>query len=71
MVHDSQVWDDLLHSGETSAWADKCYVSAAREATFAGPRKFWGVMRKASKGGALYPVDKYINRIIAMVRARV
>ena len=22
MVHDSQVWDDLLHSGETSAWGD-------------------------------------------------
>jgi IS5 family transposase len=70
-VHDSQVWNDLLHGGETSVWADKGYVSAAREAAFSGPGKFWGVMRKAPKGGALHPVDEDINRIIAMVRARV
>ena len=70
-VHDSQVWDALLHGRETSVWADKGYVSAAREAAFAGPGKFWGVMRKAPKDGALHPVDKDINRIIAMVRARV
>ena len=38
---------------------------------FAGPGKFWGVMKKAPKGGALHPADKRINRIIAMVRARV
>ena len=35
------------------------------------PCKFWGVMRKAPKGGALHPVDEHINRIIAMVRAKV
>jgi IS5 family transposase len=70
-VHDSQVWDELLHGAETSVWADKGYVSAAREAAFSGPGKFWGVMRKAPKGGALHPIDEDINRIIAMVRARV
>jgi IS5 family transposase len=70
-VHDSQVWDDLLHGRETSVWADKGYVSAAREAAFSSPGKFWGVMRKAPKGGALDPIDVDINRIIAMVRARV
>lgn len=70
-VHDSQVWDDLLHGQEDSVWADKGYVSAAREAAFSGPGKFWGVMRKAPKGGTLHPVDEDINRIIAMVRARV
>jgi IS5 family transposase len=70
-VHDSRVWEELLHGGETSVWADKGYVSVAREAAFSGPGKFWGVMRKAPKGGALHPVDKDINRIIAMVRARV
>jgi IS5 family transposase len=56
-VHDSQVWDDLLHGAETSVWADKGYVSAAREAAFAGPGKFWGVMRKAPKGGRLDPIE--------------
>jgi IS5 family transposase len=30
-VHDSQIWDELLHGKETSVWADKGYVSAARE----------------------------------------
>lgn len=70
-VHDSQVWDELLHGGETSVWADKAYVSAEREAAFEGPGKVWGVMRKAPKGGELHPIDADINRIIAMVRARV
>ena len=70
-VHDSQVWDDLLHGEETSVWADKGYVSAAREMAFSGPGKFWGVMRKGPRGSALHPVDADINRIIAMVRARV
>ena len=70
-VHDSQVWNELLHGAETSVWADKGYVSVARETAFSGPGKFWGVMRKAPKGGALHPIDEDINRIIAMVRARV
>jgi IS5 family transposase len=70
-VHDSQVWDDLLHGKETSVWADKGYVNAAREAAFSGTDKFWGVMRKAAKGGKLHPIDEDINRIIAKVRARV
>jgi IS5 family transposase len=70
-VHDARVWDELLHGEETSVWADNGYVSAAREEAFSGPGKFWGVMRKAPKGGALHAVDEDINRIIAMVRARV
>jgi IS5 family transposase len=32
-VHDSQVGDGLLHGAETSLWADKGYVSAARVAS--------------------------------------
>ncbi|WP_370362717.1 IS5 family transposase [Paracoccus sp. FO-3] len=70
-VHDSHVWDELLHGDEDSVWADKSYVSAEREAAFKGPDKVWGVMRKAPKGGKLHPIDERINRIIAMVRAKV
>jgi len=70
-VHDSRIWDDLLHDAETSVWADKAYVSAERAEAFAGPGKFWGVMRKAPKGGELHADDEYINRLIAKVRARV
>jgi IS5 family transposase len=70
-LHDSQVRDELQHGEEASVWADKGYVSAEREAAFAGPGKVWGVMRKAPKGGPLHPVDEQINRIISMVRAKV
>jgi len=70
-VHDSRVWDELLHGDETSVWADKGYVSAEREAAFTGSGKVWGVMRKAPKGSDLHPIDARINRIIAMVRAKV
>jgi transposase, IS5 family len=70
-VHDSQVGDQLLHGEETSVWADKRYVSAEREAAFKDQGKLWGVMRKASKGGDLHPIDAKINRIIAMIRAKV
>jgi IS5 family transposase len=70
-LHDSQVWDDLLHGDETSVWADKGYVNAEREAEFKAPGKVWGVMRKAPKGDKLHPLDERINRVIAMVRAKV
>ena len=70
-LHDSQVWDELLHGGKTSVWADKGYVSAEREAAFSTDGKVWGVMRKAPKGGKLHPIDEQTNRIIAMVRAKV
>jgi IS5 family transposase len=74
-LHDSQVRDELLHGEETSVWADKGYVSAEREDAFKGPGqapgRFWGVMRKAPKGRDLHPLDARINRIIAMVRAKV
>lgn len=70
-VHDSRIWDELLHGEETSVWADKGYVSAEREAAFTEGGKVWGVMRKAPKGGTLHPEDERINRIIAMVRAKV
>lgn len=70
-VHDSRVWDDLLHGDEASVWADKAYINAERADVFAGPGKFWGVMRKAPKGGMLHPIDERINRLIAKVRSRV
>ena len=70
-VHDSRIWDELLHGNERSIWADKGYVSAERKAAFTKDGKVWGVMRKAPKGRALDPIDEEINRIIAMVRAKV
>jgi IS5 family transposase len=63
-VHDSQVWNELLHGAETSVWADKGYVSATREAAFAGPGNVWGVMRKAPRGGDLVrPLRRLAGRL--------
>jgi len=70
-LHDSQVWDAVLHGEETSVWADKGYVSAERKEAFTAPGKVWGVMRKAPKGGKLHPLDARGNHIITMVRAKV
>lgn len=70
-LHDSQVWDVLLHRNETSGWADRGYVSVERAVTFSGPGLFGGVMREAPKGGKLHRMEKATNRIIAKVRARV
>jgi IS5 family transposase len=70
-LHDSRVWVELLHGKETSVWADKRYVSAERAAAFNGPGRLWGVMRKATKGGKLHPLEERTNRIIAKVRARI
>lgn len=70
-VHDSRIWDKVLHGEESSVCADKGYVSAEREAAFVAVGGAWGVMRKAPRGGKLHPEDETINRIIAMVWARV
>ncbi len=70
-LHDSRVRDELPHGDETSVRADTGHVGAGREAGFAKDGKVRGVMRKASRGGKLDPVDEDINRIIATVRARV
>jgi IS5 family transposase len=70
-VHDSRVWDELLHGEEASVWAGKGYISAEREAAFSTGGKVWGVMRKAPKSGRLDEIDHATNRVIAMVRAKV
>lgn len=66
-AHDSRLWDELLRGQEASAWADKGYVSAEREAAFSGQGRFWGAMRKAPKSGALHPINEFIARVRAKV----
>lgn len=70
-LHDSQVWDNLLLGEETSVWAYKGYVSAEVKAAFKRPGKAWDAMCKAPKGDKLHPLGARINRMIAMVRAKV
>jgi len=69
IVHSLEATTAKVH--DSRIWADKGYVSAERKAAFTKDGKVWGVMRKAPKGGALDPIDEEINRIIAMVRAKV
>lgn len=70
-VHDSQVWDVLLHGEEASVWADKGYINADRQAAFESQGKVWGVMRKARRGESLDAHEERMNKIIARVRAKV
>ena len=70
-VHDSEVWNDLPDGDEVSVWADMGHVSAARAARVQGAGQGLGVMRKTPMGGKLDPLDDRINRVIAMVRAKV
>jgi IS5 family transposase len=65
-MHDSRIWDELLHGEETSVWADKGYVSAEREAAFTKDGNIWGVKRKAHKGSTLDPIDEATNRVIVL-----
>lgn len=70
-LHDSQVWDDVLHSQKSSVWADEGYVSAEREAAFVAAGGARGVMPKEPKGGQLDSEDEWIKRIISTVRAKI
>jgi hypothetical protein len=58
---------ELLSSAKRAASP----VLAEFLAAFFGAGKFWGVIRKAPRCGALHPIDEDINRVIAKVRARV
>lgn len=71
MIWYTWVWVDLLYGKERSVWADKGYVSAEREAAFSKDGKVWGLIRKAPKGRKLGSFDEEINRVIALVRAKV
>ena len=49
-LHDSRVWDELLHGEETSVWADKGYVSAEREGSVPGTGQGLGCHAQGPEG---------------------
>jgi transposase-like protein len=51
-VHDSRVWDNLLHGGETSVWTDQAYVNAARAEAFVPARQVLGCDAQGPQGAA-------------------
>ncbi|WP_442935579.1 IS5 family transposase [Nitratireductor sp. CH_MIT9313-5] len=72
-LHDSQVWDELLHGEETSVWADKGYVSAEREAAFKVSRdtQSYDLRRRARSGGSCARRQRAANCIPSMRRSTV
>lgn len=70
-VHDSQVWDELLHGEEQSVWADKSYISAERQAALEAAGQAWRVMRKPCRGEKLDDVEEQTNKLVAKIRAKV
>lgn len=70
-VHESRVWDDMLHCEKMLIWAEEGYVSAEDQAKLSTEGKVGGVMRKESKGARLHSISEDFNWIIVMVRAKV
>jgi transposase, IS5 family len=56
-VHDSQVWDDLCTAPRRRSGPTRAMSAPRGRPRSPGPSKFWGVMRKAPKGGDLHPID--------------
>jgi transposase, IS5 family len=69
-VHDSQVWDACCTARKPRSGPTKA-MSAPNARPFTEKGKVWGVMRKAPKAACCTRSTSRINRIIAMVRARV
>jgi IS5 family transposase len=70
-VHDSQVFDDLLHGEEKEVFGDKAYADNARRAEFRQRGVRWRVCAKARRGRELSEREQSWNRSRNRIRARV
>ena len=70
-VHDSKVFDDLLHGEEQAIFADKAYVSREKKRKWRNEGKYWGVQEKAMKGKKLSSSQRKKNKKRSSVRSGV
>ena len=57
-VHDSEVFDDLLHGEEKAVFADKAYINKEKKKKWREEGKYWGVQEKATRGKSLSSSQK-------------
>lgn len=70
-VHDSQVFDDLVHGDESVLYGDKGYADVAQQQRYEESGVTWRVSRKARRNKKLNIADRSFNRKSNRVRARV
>lgn len=70
-VHDSAVFESLLHGGEKWVSGDKAYDGARLAAAMEESGVDWRVMIRAARNRPLTDREEWINRVTASVRARV
>ena len=70
-VHDSCVWPDLLHGGETRLWGDAAYGGQGGVIRGQAPRAKDFISKKGHRYHALTEAERAKNRNKSRVRAKV
>jgi IS5 family transposase len=68
-VHDSQVFEVLLHGAERSVYADSAYANEEKRSLFEREGVAWRVSRKANRNRQLTKAQRLRNRRMSKVRA--
>lgn len=70
-VHDSQVWDELLHGEEKAVFADKGYYDSGYKTVLRRQKTYCGILDKASKAHKLTKRQMKRNKQKSRVRSAV
>jgi transposase, IS5 family len=70
-VHDSKVFEELIHGNEFMVYGDKAYASKALETKMQSYGITWGVSYKASPHNKLSEFQEESNRLLSKIRCRV
>jgi len=70
-VHDSEVFEELLHGKEQSVFGDKAYANKEKKRKWRAEGKYWGVQEKAGRGKKLSLSQQKKNKKRSSVRAGV
>ena len=68
-VHDSQMFEDLIHGEEEVIYGDKAYADASKKNEFEEAGVTWRVHRKSSSKRKLNCADKSFNRKSSKIRS--
>ena len=70
-VHDSQMFDELLHGEEKSVFGDSAYINKEKKTEFRQQGKYWGFVERATRWKKLSAKQKKRNHKNSSVRAGV
>lgn len=70
-VHDSAVFEELLHGEEQAVFADRAYISKEKKHAWRAAGRYWGIQEKAVRGKKLSSAQRKKNKKHSSVRAGV